>query len=106
MRGAVLNTVHPGYFRWRNPDRERPQLRGSANAADVAIVSEETARRYWPGQDAIGQTLVMWRFSGEEVALQVIGVARDAQLTWLGQVDPYYLYLPATMRRKRFSGYS
>jgi predicted permease len=98
---AVLNTVTPGYFSLVGT----PIVSGRnftdadlANAADVAIVSEETARRYWPGQDAIGQTLVMRRFSGDEVALQVIGVARDAQLTWLGQVDPYYLYLPATTR--------
>jgi predicted permease len=99
VQRAQLNVVTPGYFALV----ETPVVRGRdftdadiANAADVAIVSEETARRYWPGRDAIGETLVMRRFSGEEVAVQVVGVARDAQLTSLGQIDPYYLYLPAT----------
>jgi predicted permease len=98
VRQALLNAVTPGYFALVGT----PIVSGRnftdadlANAADAVIVSETTARNYWPEQDAIGKTLMMRRFSGDEVSLQVIGVARDAQLTWLGQVDPYYLYLPA-----------
>jgi len=31
----------------------------------------------------------------QETAFAVVGVARDAQVTRLGEIDPYYLYLPA-----------
>ena len=55
------------------------------------IVTESTARRLWPGQDPLGKTL---RESGvQEYA--VIGVAKDAQVSHLGQLDTMYLYLRA-----------
>jgi len=57
------------------------------NAA-VAIVTESTARRLWPGKDPLGKTLRSGR------VLDVIGVARDAQVANLGQSDTGYVYLP------------
>ena len=54
-----------------------------------AIISEATARNLWPGSDAIGRTLL----SGNET-LQVVGVAADAQVSTLGYIDPYHVYLP------------
>jgi hypothetical protein len=33
-----------------------------------------------------------------DVALEVVGVARDAQVAVVGQIEPYYLYLPAAPR--------
>jgi predicted permease len=54
-----------------------------------AIVSESTARNLWPGGDPIGQT-----FLSQTESLQVVGVVADAQVSTLGRVDPYYVYLP------------
>jgi ABC-type antimicrobial peptide transport system permease subunit len=34
----------------------------------------------------------------QDVALEVVGVARDAQIAVVGQVEPYYLYMPAAPR--------
>ena len=61
-----------------------------------AIVSETTARNLWPGGDAIGRTLLSAP-AGMAVAadtLLVVGVVADAQISSLGRVDPYYVYLP------------
>jgi predicted permease len=54
-----------------------------------AIVSEATARNLWPGGDPIGRTL-HW----DDNTLQVVGVVADAQVTSLGRIDPYHVYLP------------
>ena len=84
---------------------EVPIVRGRAFTEDEvrnqtakprpAILSATTARNLWPGGDPIGRTL-LWESPGLPVVntLQVVGVAADAQLTALGQIDPYYVYVP------------
>jgi hypothetical protein len=64
----------------------------------AAIVTESTARRYWPGQDPIGRTILM---SGN-APLEIVGVAADAQVSPVAAVMASYLYLaagPADQRR-------
>jgi ABC-type antimicrobial peptide transport system permease subunit len=58
-------------------------------------LSATTARNLWPGSDPIGRTL-LWEVPGIEAVqtLRVVGVAADAQVTALGQIDPYYVYVP------------
>ena len=63
-----------------------------------AILSETTARNLWPGADPIGRLLLSapvvpgTGMAGE--TLQVVGVAADAQLSALGRIDPYSVYVP------------
>jgi hypothetical protein len=66
----------------------------------VAIVSESTARNLWTGGDPLGRTL-FWRTpSGAEVEVAIVGVVKDAQVRSLGEIDPYYVYLPARVGEK------
>jgi hypothetical protein len=61
-----------------------------------AIISESTARNLWPGRDPIGQTLLAAP-AGLPLAvntLQIVGVAADAQVSGIGRIDPYYVYVP------------
>jgi putative ABC transport system permease protein len=74
-----LNTVSPGYFR----AMRIPVLRGREfSAADtsgnprVAIVSAETARRFWPGQDAVGKHIRLLR---ENDWATIVGVVADVR---------------------------
>jgi len=94
---AGLNFVSPGYFPLLGialaQGREFTDAE-LARDAPVAIVSESTARNYWPGQDALGQRLIV----GSEREVEVVGVVRDAQVSSVGEIDPYYVYLPAGPR--------
>jgi putative ABC transport system permease protein len=73
--GLQFNSVAPNYF-----DVMRiPILRGRAlgagdttAASPVVVVNEVAARRFWPGEDAIGKAI--W-VDGEPTPRQVVGVA-------------------------------
>ena len=84
---------------------ELPIVRGRAFTEDEVenpmreprpvILNATTARNLYPGGDPIGQTL-LWERPGMNVidTLHVVGVAADAQVTNLGQIDPYFAYVP------------
>jgi predicted permease len=55
------------------------------------IVTESTARRLWPGEDPLTKTLR--QDTGREYS--VVGVAKDAQVSHLGELDTTYLYFPS-----------
>jgi putative ABC transport system permease protein len=57
----------------------------------VLIVSESTARRFWPGADPIGKRI---RISSEKAYSEVIGVARDIHATNLSEIETTYIYRP------------
>ena len=78
--------------------------------APVVVISEATARRFWPGQDPIGKRLVLGSlnarpaFAGERVPFspssEVIGVVRDVRSLFLNKVDDSYIYLPLSESRQ------
>ena len=93
--GTVLmeyNHISPDYFSLLGIPivRGRSFRPGEAHEAPGIIVTESTARRLWPGQDPLGKALR--EESGREYF--VIGVAKDAQVAHLGQLDTNYLYFP------------
>jgi putative ABC transport system permease protein len=67
--------------------------------AQVVVVSEELARRFWPGTDPLGKSLSLLG----ELPQIVIGVAKDAQVDHLGESHPKFLYLPADMKTEAAS---
>ncbi len=87
------NHVTPDYFSLLGIPivRGRDFTPAETHAASGIIVTESTARRLWPGQDPLGKALR--EISGREYS--VIGVAKDAQVSHLGQLDTNYLYFPA-----------
>jgi predicted permease len=100
-----FNSVSPEYF----SIIRLPIVRGrNFSDADVqgtsrtVIVTETTAARYWPGQDPVGQTLYMGVGGGADwLPLEVIGVAKDAQITQIAETPSSYMYLPATPPTQR-----
>jgi predicted permease len=68
----------------------RAELDGGARAA---MVTEATARHFWPGQDPVGRTIVA--ASNPETVLEIVGVVRDAHVSNVANTETAYLYLPA-----------
>jgi predicted permease len=95
--GIEYNHVSPEYFSVAGIPIMRGRGFTQADARDGVtgiIVTESTARRLWPGEDPLEKTLR--EGSGREDT--VIGVAKDAQVSHLGELDTNYLYFPAGPR--------
>jgi predicted permease len=87
-RGVIFHSITPLYF----PLLEIPLVAGRnfmpADAGrPVAIVNQAMAKRYWPGESALGKTVI------SDGALEIIGVARDASTQGL-QGGHEILYVP------------
>ena len=60
--------------------------------ADVIIINESLAKRFWPDGDAIDRALYLVR---EARQVRVIGVARDSKYTLLSESRRSHVYRPA-----------
>ncbi len=61
-------------------------------AAPVAILSADTARRFWPGVDPVGQRVRLGDES--EPWLTVVGVTADVKVQSLGEANVPFVYRP------------
>jgi predicted permease len=100
---ALYNTVSPGYFELLGI----PLLSGRAftqqevdRDAPVTVISEATARRYWPGGEPLGKRISVWKgLSEKRIAgrtFTVIGIVKSVRSTNLSKVDPAYIYFPGS----------
>jgi putative ABC transport system permease protein len=91
---ASFASISPDYFRtlgipllsgriFTNRDRDP--------APAVVIVNAVLARRYWPGEDAVGQRL---RFDEDSQWMTVVGVVGDSRNISLAQTPAPLLYIP------------
>src|SRR5262249_26926356 len=100
---ANLNfeSVTPGYFDTMRIALCRGRLfsaRDTLETTPVAIVSESTARRLWPGQDPIGKRLTLpdGRTADGKFPLEtVVGVVADVRYRGLDD-NRFDVYLPWT----------
>jgi predicted permease len=105
-RSAVFNSVGPEYFSTVGLSLTGGRAFTDADLSSddrVAIISESTARNLWGSQNPLGQTLLWGPFpfaGAEEIEFRIIGVVADAQLSALGQIDPYYVYVPSSIEEK------
>ena len=91
-----LNNVSPSFFSMLGI----PIVQGRnftdaeyQSGAPVIIVTESTARKFWPGELAVGKTMLEGGKGGRN--LEVIGVAKDAQVDTLAESDSIFIYRPA-----------
>jgi macrolide transport system ATP-binding/permease protein len=93
---ANFRFIAPGFFRTLGirivrgrafTERERAR-----DQPAPAVVSESTAERLWPGEDAIGKTFS--RGQQGEQGFQVVGIATNARTTSLVSPPPLMVYVP------------
>jgi predicted permease len=92
-----LNKVTPDYFSAVGIPIVLGRTFSEAEQTETAtavIVTESTARSLWPDSNPIGQTLARRVGPNEEALWEVVGVARDAQVSVIGQTPASYLYEP------------
>jgi predicted permease len=90
-----VNTVSPNFFSVLGI----PIVRGRVfddREPDSVVVTEATARRYWPGQDAVGRTITM-----DGRARYIVGIARDVLMSQDRDATSSYMYLPAIRGTQR-----
>jgi predicted permease len=90
-----VDAVTPEYFNVMGIDLVRGRVFNTSDdlhGRDVAIVSEGMARKYWPNLDAVGRT---FRLESDKTRkLEVVGIARDVEVSSTGaRTDPYF-YIP------------
>ncbi len=56
----------------------------------VVIISEATARRYWPGESPVGREIIR---PGRDRTYRIVGVAKDTKVWTLGEEFQPYVYL-------------
>ncbi len=98
---SVMNTVDVNYFEtagvrilegrgFTNVDR--------ADSTPVAVVNQKAAHDYWPGQNALGKRI---QLPGEKGFRQIVGIARTANYSSLGEPPQPCVYVPL---EQNFSG--
>ena len=91
-----MNAVSPEYFRTMGTQILQGRSfsgQDGGSAPRVVIVNETMARRLWPGQDAIGQYVLV---EGENC--QIVGLAEDANINHIHEDHEPYMYFPSAQR--------
>jgi len=84
---TYLATLGIRLIRGRNFEPREP--------AQSAIISETTARRFWPNEDPLGKQLTLdVDFRGTFRNFDVVGIVNDVRFANLTRVDPAHVYLP------------
>jgi predicted permease len=86
-----FNIVEAGYFETFGVQLTRGRPFTANERSPVAIVNEEFARRYWPGQSPLGKRIQV-RSAGRD--LEVVGVARTGKYLSLLEAPQPHFYVP------------
>jgi predicted permease len=91
--------VSPGYFETLGIPRLEGRdvaLTDVPNGPGVVVVNEAMAKKYWPGESALGKRLRTRTFDGPE--FEVVGVVADYKLRSVGEEKTPGLHFAATQR--------
>jgi predicted permease len=75
------------------------RVEDAADAPKVAIVNEEFARHYWPGQDPIGKRFRL--VDRDQAWVQVVGLAKTAKYLFVAEPPTEFVYFPYRQTRVR-----
>jgi len=61
------------------------------NGPEVVMVNEIMARRFWPGQNAVGKRI---KAGGSKTYAEIVGVVEDTRSSYLWEARELYVYTP------------
>jgi putative ABC transport system permease protein len=97
MRGAVWQSLTPGFFRaLRIPLREGRLLtaQDGPDAPLVIVISRSLAHRIWPNQDPLGKRIKFGRAESREPWKTIVGVVGDIELSPFDRAPEPTAYFP------------
>jgi predicted permease len=101
----ALTTVTSQYFETMGlPIRKGRGLTDADFARDrtpVAVVSEDAARQFWPGQDPIGARATIVSREMPDAPLQVVGIVANVRKADVDQRTMPQVYVPSTWTAER-----
>jgi putative ABC transport system permease protein len=100
---TFVRTAFPGYFETLRISRRAGRGFQDSDVRDgprVALLSETAARTFFPGEEAVGRTVVMETFQ-DPVSLEVVGVVGDVHLTTLEADPEVAMYTPFAQAPQR-----
>jgi putative ABC transport system permease protein len=83
--------ITPGYFRTLGMRLVGGRDIAWSDAGPTLVVNESAARRYWPGQNAIGKHIAFG--DRDTVGLEVVGIVSDAHARGLTTDAPAMIYM-------------
>ncbi len=93
--GIEMALVSPGYFDAMGTPvvrgREFSSHDGETTPA-VIVVNQQMADRYWPGRDAVGQSVTLVQGEQQRTRAEVIGVVKTGKYQSLGEDPKPYFY--------------
>jgi predicted permease len=95
---VTVGSVSAGYF----PTLGIPILDGRSieetdreNMPGVVVVNEAMGARFWPGERAVGKR---FRFFGDAEPREIVGVARNSKVNFVGEDPQPFAYVPLAQR--------
>jgi putative ABC transport system permease protein len=91
---AFASSITPGYFETTGIDLVAGRSFAETDAATsphVVVVNEAMAHRFWPRENAVGKR---FRFFGDDAPREVVGVARNAKMNFIGEEALPLAYVP------------
>ena len=93
----ATRVISPHYFQTMGIQLLQGRPLGAEDKADspgVVVISETMARKYWPGEDAVGKRLAVGRPESPDDWLTIAGVAKDVRQFGLDAASKPQMYLP------------
>ncbi|MBI3405519.1 MAG: ABC transporter permease [Acidobacteria bacterium] len=94
---ADWNIVTPEYFRTMKiplvSGREFTEA-DAQGSAEVCIINETMAKKFWPGQNAVGRKFNNPQSRNQARILEIVGVARDQKYRSLGDEPRLFVFAP------------
>jgi putative ABC transport system permease protein len=105
---ALYHAVSPDYFRAMGVpllNGRGPRVGDSANSPLVGVINRSMATKYWPNEDPIGKTIVVYRYVAERTSggthvqfrpqmLEIVGIVGDVRHSALEEPPDPELFMP------------